>query len=169
MGWGIVAKPRKMRSMAPIAPPARRKGLPWWAILLIVFSVLALLAGLVIGGAVWWFASNKDRLVSEGKQSISDAYAYAGSHDQSDCVDEGLRKLDACSGIMCEAQTKVFTRTCIQVARKSPGFCESVPPNTEIIKTSRWLIDECARRGKSGNQRCTRLLQAVPEVCHSNP
>lgn len=151
--------------MAPHAPPAPKKGLPWWAILLIVFGVLALLGGLVIGGAVWWFASNKDRLIAEGKQSTEEGNAYAASHDRNACVDEGLRKLDACSGIMCEAQTKIFTSTCIQSAAPMPTFCNGVPPSTEIVKTSRWLIDECARRGKPGNQRCTRLLQVVPEMC----
>ncbi len=150
--------------MSPGQPP-KKKGLPWWATLLIIFAVLALLGGLLIGGAVWWIAANKDRILAESKQSVTDGMAYAANNDQSACVAEGLRKLDGCPGIMCEAQIKVFAATCVRQAKKTPGFCNGVPDATEILKTSRWIMEECSRRGKPGNQRCTRLVQVVPEAC----
>lgn len=143
-----------------------KKGLPWWAILLLVCGILALLGGLAIGGAVWWFAANKDRIIADGKQSVTGAQQFAMQHDQNACVGEALRKVEACSGIMCEAQTKVFAGTCISMARPTPGFCTNVPASNEILKTSTWVVAECGRRGKPNDQRCTRLVQAVPEACH---
>lgn len=148
------------------APP--KKKMPWWAGLLIAFGVLALLGLAVVGGVTWWFMSNKDRIVSESKDTMAEAQAYAASHDQNACVDEGLRKVAKCDGFVCEAQTKIFTTMCLQEAQRTPGFCDDVPPPSEIMKTSRWVVAECERRGKPGNQRCSRLVQAVPEVCQSS-
>ena len=138
----------------------------WWLVILVVFGILSVLGIAVIGGVVWWFSANKDRLVGEGKTAMAEGSAFAADHDQSACVDEGLRKVSGCDGIMCEATSKIFMKTCVDQAKPTSGFCEGVPPRNEIMKTSRWIIAECQRRGrKSDDQRCQRLLQAVPESC----
>jgi hypothetical protein len=147
--------------------PLPKKKLPWWAGLLIVFGVLMLFAGLVIGGIVWWFVSNKDRLVAESEESTSEAVAFADSHDQNACVDEAIRRLSSCHGLLCETQAKVFLTTCLEEAQETPGFCDGVPRSSEIVKATLWLSDECKRRGKPNNQRCSRLLQAVTQECGS--
>jgi hypothetical protein len=143
-----------------------KKKTRWWVWLLLVFGVLTILGIAVIGGIVWWFSANKDRLIAEGKSANEEAATFAASHDQSACVDEGLRKVMPCDGIMCEATTKVFTEHCITQATPTPGFCDGVPAMGEIMNTSRWVVAECQRRGKPNNQRCQRLVQAVPEACH---
>ncbi len=146
------------------APP--KKKMPWWAVLLIIFGVFALIGLVVIGGIVWWVASNKDRIVADSKETVSQAQEYAATHDQNACVEEGLRKIEKCGGLMCEVNAQNFTLMCIQHAETTPGFCEGVPAPSEIMKTSSWVTDECRRRGKKGtDQRCTRMLQAVPQVC----
>jgi len=144
-----------------------KKKLPWWAILLIAFGVLSLIGVAAIGAVVWWAASNKDRILAEGKETMQEAQAYAQTHEQHECVDEGLRRLAKCSGIMCEANTKVFVSACIQQAESTAGFCDGVPPKGKILETSRWCVAECQRRGRGNDQRCARLVQAVPEACHA--
>jgi hypothetical protein len=136
---------------------------------LAVLGVLVLCCGILVGGIVWWAAKNKDRLASEGKKVMVEAEAYAASHNQNDCVEEGLRRVDACSGFVCEGMAKVFTSTCVKKAQKVEGFCDGVPPKSEIIKTSLWIVEECDRRGKTGSQQCNRLMQEVPEACHAEP
>ncbi|MBX3202497.1 MAG: hypothetical protein KF850_13060 [Labilithrix sp.] len=147
-------------------PPPKKKAMPWWAILLIAFGALAFLGLLAIGGVVWWVSANKDRLIAVGREGSREAEAFARDHDQSECVDEGIRKVASCDGVLCEAQMKIFTTTCIRDARRTPGFCDDVPRMHDIVNTSRWVLDECSRRGKPNNSRCTRLVQAVPEACH---
>lgn len=150
-----------------MTPPSRpKKKLPWWAIMLIVLGVLMVLGGLAIGGTAWWFISNKDRIVAESAKSVADGKEFAATNEQSSCVREGLRKLDSCSGMICEAQTQIFTTACIQRASRTPGFCDGVPPESEILKASFWVTGECERLGKVGNQRCARLLKVVPKLCH---
>jgi hypothetical protein len=36
------------------------------------------------------------------------------------------------------------------------------------MNTSRWVVAECQRRGRPNNQRCQRLVQAVPESCRKS-
>ncbi len=145
----------------------QKKKLPWWAILLIVFGVLSLIGVAVIGGIVWWISANKDRILAEGTEAMAEAHDFAQTHDQNGCVDEGLRKASRCDGLMCETNARVFTSQCIREAERTPGFCDDVPEPTAVMKMSRWATAECKRRGKSGNQRCARVVQAVPDACHT--
>ena len=145
----------------------KKKKLPWWAILLIVFGVLSLIGVAVIGGIVWWISANKDRIVAEGREAMNEADAFAQTHDQNGCVDEGLRKAAMCGGLMCETNARVFASRCIREAESTPGFCDGVPEPTAVMQMSRWATAECKRRGKSGNQKCARLVQAVPDGCHA--
>ena len=147
------------------APPPKKTR--WWLVLLVVLGVAVLGIGLVVGGIVWWVHANKDRLVAMGREAETSAAEFAASHDQDACVGEGLKKTDACDGIMCEAQTKIFLEKCIQRATPTPGFCEDVPPSSEIMKTVSWVQEQCRRRGRpADDQRCTRLMQGIPPACH---
>ncbi len=147
--------------------PPQKKATPWWVVVLVIFGLLALLGVLAVGGAVWWFSANKDKFVAIAKEADESSTAFASGHDQNDCVTEGLRKNDACDGIMCGAGAKVFTQRCIAKATPVAGFCDGVPPQGEIMATVRWVQDQCTKRGRrADDQKCTQLLQAVPEACH---
>jgi hypothetical protein len=139
----------------------------WWVWVLVMFGVLLFLGAIFVGAIVWWVSANKDRLLAEGKQTMAEAEAYAADHDQRACVDEGLRRLDVCDGLVCESKAKVFVSTCIKKAQATAGFCEGVPAKSQIIDTSLWVIDECVRQGRqSDDSSCHRFMQALPEACH---
>jgi hypothetical protein len=36
------------------------------------------------------------------------------NHNQNDCVEEGLCRVGACSGFVCEGMVKVFTSSCLK-------------------------------------------------------
>jgi hypothetical protein len=141
----------------------------WWVVALAIGGVLMLCVALVVGGFVWWLSENRGRLREAGKQAQAEAEVYAANHDQNECMEEGLRKLSECGGIalVCEGVTKAFTVACLQNARKVEGFCEGVPPKSEIIQTSLWVISSCERWGRQpDDQKCHRFMQGVPEACH---
>lgn len=147
---------------------SEKKKTRWWVVLLVAFGVIALIGILGVVGVVWWFSANKDRLLAAGKEGTAEAATYAASHDQSACVDEGLRRVAMCDGIMCEAKEKIFTTACVQNATPSTGFCDNVPPANAIMEVARWSVDECERRRQSArDQRCHRLVQAVPAACEA--
>ncbi|MBX3228762.1 MAG: hypothetical protein KIT84_39885 [Labilithrix sp.] len=142
-----------------------KRGMPWWGILLICFGAFVLVCAAGVGAVIWWVSSNKDRLAADGKKAMEEAQAFAAEHDQNECVDEGLRRADLCDGLMCETMARLFTKSCLTSASKSATLCDDVPKHGEIMATAEWLTAECKRRGRDGNQRCTRVLQSVPETC----
>jgi hypothetical protein len=139
----------------------------WWLVLLLLFGGVFVLAGLVIGGAAWWLRENRERLVEQGKEATAEGRTYAATHDQDGCVDEGLRQLKARSGFLGEAEAKIFLKSCLAHASKSPRFCSGVPRHGAVLDEALWLTGECERRHRP-EQSCTRVLQAIPEVC-TNP
>jgi hypothetical protein len=142
-------------------------GTPWWLILLLVFGGLFLAGGLAIGGFVWWLHSNKERLAESGKKAIESGRSFGATHDQAQCVDEGLRRLSAKSGIVGEAEAKLFLKECVLHAQKDAAFCTGVPRHDDILKAALWATHECERRGRSQQQSCGRVMQAVAEACEA--
>ena len=140
----------------------------WGRVVLIGCGSIVVLAIVVVGIGAYWFSSNKDRLVAMGKQASLEAAAFAASHSQDDCVDEGLKKIDACDGILCEGGAKAFTDMCIHEASPTPGLCDGVPAPTEILKAARWIQGQCGKHGRGqGDPKCSRLVQSVVTACQS--
>jgi hypothetical protein len=142
----------------PGAPPKPSR--PWWQ-----FALLGC-GGLLLLGVVYWFNQNKDKLVSMGKEANESAAAFAAGHTQSDCVDEALRKVDACDGILCESGQGLFVTGCLRQATPVQGFCDGVPAPGQIMDTATWVREQCVRRNRPNDQRCARLMQHVPKSCH---
>jgi hypothetical protein len=152
-------------AMAPSALPPKKTTNPW-LIVFICFGIVGLVVVAAIGGVVWWLSANKERLAGMGQEAETAARAYGKDHDQDACVGEGLRKIDRCDGIMCQASAKIFTERCIAYAQPTAGFCDGVPPVGEIIKTAGYCQDQCRKRGRlPDDQRCSQIMQAVAPAC----
>lgn len=144
---------------------------------LIVTSVVlgVLLVVCVVCGASGWarFQVWADSARAEGERTTAEADQFAAGRDQSACLDEGLRRDDACgqNAVMCEAQVGVFTQRCLDQAAPVVGFCTGVPPTTEIMQSVRWGIERCTALGREGSQPCGRLMQTVQRHCeaHATP
>ncbi len=146
--------------------------MPTWLKLVLAFLGIGLLGGgLVIGGFVWWVSANKDDLAREGKAAMAEGTEYGQTHTKDECVDEGLRRLDACGsvGFVCEATNKMRMEACIRAsaAGTRPGrdVCADTPGRDDIMKSAMWANEECRRRGRAGSQPCGRLMQGIQEVC----
>ena len=141
--------------------------MPTWLKIVLAFVGIGLVGGgLVIGGFVWWVSANKDDLAREGKAAMTEGTEYGRTHTKGECVDEGLRRLDACGsvGFVCEATNKMRMQACVRASTQG-DVCEGVPGRDEIMKGAMWASDECRRRGRAGSQPCGRLMQGVQEVC----
>ncbi len=134
---------------------------------LIFLTVMVL--GCVIFGIVsasWvqeWFGG----LAEQGEQATAEARNFAATHDQDACVVEGLRRAEPCAEgeLMCEVTAGVFLQSCLDLATPVSGFCDAVPPQTEIMRSAQWAIETCNARGHAGSQRCGRLAQAIQRHC----
>ncbi len=139
----------------------------WLKVVLVVLAVGLMLCGVCSAGAYWWFNQNKDRLKDVGDRAKGEGSAFAYEHDAEECVDEGLRRLQERSGIVDQAEHKLFLEACLEKAKRPDAFCAGVPPRSELVQSATWAIDRCLAKGRPQDQDCARLMQAVQEACRS--
>ena len=137
----------------------------WLKVVLVVLGVVVLLCGLSSAGAWWWFNQNKDKLKGMGDRAKAEGAAFAYEHDAEECVDEGLRRLSERSGIVDQAEHKLFLKACLEKAKRSEAFCGGVPPRGELVQSATWAVERCVAKGRAEDQDCGRLMQAVAEAC----
>jgi len=138
----------------------------WLKIILIVIGVIVLiLVGFGVMGYVY-FSQHRAEWMKAGTAAKQEGEAFAATHDASQCVDEGIKRLSSCSGLTCEIGARTFLGTCMtKAANAPPQFCSGVPRRSEIIRSAKWRIEECGRRGQPNNQACGRLMQEVQLYC----
>lgn len=137
----------------------------WLKVVLGILSVVVLLCLLSSAGAYWWFNENKDKLKGVGERAKAQGSAFAYEHDAQECVDEALRRLSARSGIVDQAEHKLFLKACLEKAKRPDAFCAGVPPRGELVQSATWAVGQCVARGRAEDQDCGRLMQAVAEAC----
>lgn len=118
----------------------------------------------VVGGGVW-LKKNEAKLREMGERAIAGGHAHGKGTDSAGCLDETLSRLDQSKGIMEETQLKIFLKECLAAAEPTEGFCDGVPPPGEIMKTVSWVTSTCKAEGRGGEQRCTRVVQAIQDHC----
>src|SRR6266496_61646 len=122
----------------------------WLKIVLILIGVFVLiLIGFGVFGYVY-FNQHKDEWMKAGAAAKQEGEAFAVGKDGSQCVDEGLKRLSACGGLSCEITARAFVQSCMTKAAPAPQLCTDVPKRSEIIRSAKWAINECGRRGLAG-------------------
>ena len=139
----------------------------WLKVVLIVLGVFFVLCLASSGAAFWWFSENKEKLKGVAERAKSEGAAFAYEHDAEECVDEALRRLEGHRGIVEQAEHKLFLKACLDKAQRPAPFCEGVPPRSELMRSASWAVDRCNAKGKTGDQECARLMQAVQEACQA--
>lgn len=137
----------------------------WLKVLLIVaLIVILLIVGVVVAGGFWWMR-NKDALVSRAKEVVSEGQDFGSSTDNQGCVDESLSRYKKEPGFTNAISTAIFMRTCLDTSKSTPGFCDSVPKETEFIKSGKWRAEQCRNYGLAGDSYCQNLFQPIQQYC----
>lgn len=138
-------------------------------VLKVIFAIAGIffLLGIVcvVGGSLW-FKKNKGKLLEMGERASAGGRAHGESTDSEGCLDEALTRLDSSKGMMEEVELKIFLKECLAAAEETEGFCDGVPPPGEIMKTVTWVTSTCKEKGRGGEQRCTRVVQAIQDHCN---
>jgi hypothetical protein len=136
--------------------------------ILLIMGVAALVLGVIaITAVVLWFRSNADELRAGGTAAMEEGQKFGAGKTADACIKEALTRGDTCgsTGFMCEVKQKLFLQQCLGSSEIPAGFCDGVPPKSEILSSTSWLLKKCAGYGRGDDQRCGRLLQAVTEHC----
>ena len=131
-------------------------------VFLLVFG-LCVVVSAIAAPYVWRGVKRlKQPIASEFKRIDDDASTFAADHEQLDCAPEAFRRLDACDGIWCQAQTPIFTQQCLKRARTSPTLCDQMPDS--LVGAALWPAKQC-REIQADPEVCRRILLEVMKAC----
>jgi len=144
--------------------------MPGWlkALLIVAIIIVLLVVGVVVGGVVWW-GRNKDKLVGRMKEVATEGRDFGRSTDNQGCVDESVARYKKEPGLTTVISTSIFTRTCLDASRPTPGFCTDIPKATEFLKSAEWRKSQCNRVDLASDSYCAQLFQPVQEFCEKGP
>ena len=140
--------------------------MPTWMKVLLIGGVL--LVVLIVGAAVAIFLlarSYGPGLVEAGKQTYGEGVEYGRRTDNEGCLNESVARQARAEGFTDLIKNNVFMRACLEASRPTPGFCDTVPRQTEFMKSIAWRTQQCQRYGLSQEQQCSQLFGQVQQFC----
>lgn len=136
-----------------------------WIIVLSIIGGLFLLAIIAVGGIVYWFSQNKDRIVHSLEQRGKEAKEFAAKTNNEGCLNEALTRHKRDKSITGQISTTIFLNICLQESQPSPGFCDGVLQNNEVTRSTSWKVKKCSDSGLQNDQGCQQILDVVQEYC----
>jgi hypothetical protein len=96
---------------------------------------------------------------------VAEGQDFGSSTDNQGCVDQSISRYKKEPGFSTAISTGIFMRTCLDASKSTPGFCDSVPKETEFIKSGKWRAEQCRNYGLAGDSYCQNLFQPVQQFC----
>jgi hypothetical protein len=136
------------------------------AIVLSIIGGLFLLGLIAVAGVVYWVYQNKDRLVQSAEQIGKEAKEFGAKAGNDGCLKEALARHKRDNSFTGQISTQGFLLVCLQASEPSPGFCDGVPQQDEIMASANWRLKKCSDAGMHKDQSCQRLFGVVQSYCH---
>ena len=133
---------------------------------LLIMGGLVFVFCLVGAGLLWyWWSHNGRELLEQGQSSIAAGQATGAGTDQQGCLDGALAKLPENTRFSAQLSNTLFLSGCLPAAQPTPGFCDGVPPNGEVMNSVRWRLEKCKDRPQPESQPCGQLYGEVQKFC----
>lgn len=128
-----------------------------------IVAIALLFVTMVVGGYWYWLTQNRASL----KQSQAEGLVYGKQTNDQDCWDVALKRQKQVQGYLGSVQNNSFLLACLAAAANPPKFCEGVPFPGEIIDSTRWTLERCARPEMQalGKSDCKELLTTLQTYC----
>ena len=147
--------------------------MPTWLKFVLVIVGLLFVLGLLGGIGIWWAMAKLENTFSamedELPQIAEEGVAFGQSHDQDQCIDEGLKRAALCGQIDvgCIVKANMFGASCLDAAVPDPTLCADVPSAGDSpFKMGEWAQAECKARGYGDSTQCVQYLQmSVVDYC----
>ena len=140
--------------------------MPTWMKVLLVVGVLlvVLIVGALVAG---YFVVSRygPGLVEAGRQTFEEGAEYGQRTDNEGCLNEAAARQARVEGFTDMVRNGIFMQTCLEASRPTPGFCDGVPRQMEIMKGVAWQQQQCQRFGLRPEQQCGQLFQGVQRFC----
>jgi hypothetical protein len=140
--------------------------MPTWAKVMIVIVVVVMVLGIAAVVASFLIVRRYGpELVQENKQAMTEGQEYGRRTDDVGCLNEAVARQAHITGFRDMLKNNFFMRSCLEVARPTPGFCEGVPGRLEFTKSIGWQAQQCKRYGLGPEQQCSQFFQQVQQYC----
>lgn len=132
----------------------------WKIVLAIVISWVLLLLG-VIGYRLYWITQHSEEFTVAGTE-------FGKARDNAACLQEALvrYKQDRSWGGAFAART--FLEDCLEASHPTPGFCDNVPREKDVMKMFSWISKQCSDAGLAGGNDCRKFFGIVQEYCEKS-
>jgi hypothetical protein len=137
----------------------------WMKVLLVVGGLLVVLLVLAVVGTFFVVRRYGPGLVESGKQTFTEGVEYGQRTDNEGCLNEAAARQARVEGFTDMVRNGIFMQSCLEVSRPTPGFCDGVPRQLEIMKGVTWQHQQCKRFGLKPEQQCGQLFQGVQRFC----
>ena len=139
-----------------------RRSMKW----LLSVCLLVLLFGAGVSVLTWRFvSSNKDAWLNRGTEALAEGERAGRDLDERACVETAIARLKDDASFGTGLGARLWLSGCLNTSRHTDGFCDKVPPPTEIMKTIEWSASACLRYGLGNNSGCTGLMQQTQKHC----
>lgn len=130
--------------------------------LIIVICMLVFVVA-TIGGYWYWLTQNRAGF----QQSQAEGLAFGKQTDDNGCWQTALQRQKQVQDYKGTVQNNSFLLACLAAATNPPQFCEGVPMPGEIIDSTRWTLERCARPEMQALSKsdCKGLLATLQTYC----
>jgi hypothetical protein len=132
---------------------------------LIIGGVLLFLAGAAVVAAYTWWQTKGAAVVA----TLGEGSRFGKGKSRQDCVTEAVLRLKRGSsliGFTEEIKGELFLEECLRVASPVAGFCDGIPPKSDVDKTTAWRDETARRYGLEGNLR-RGLVAEIQDFCNA--
>lgn len=137
-------------------------------IVLGVLGGLATVFLIVVAIGVYWFmTSGKEyfkQVMDSAERHIEAGQEVGKQTDEAGCLKAGIERVKQANSISTTLATQFFLRGCLDSAKPTPGFCDDVPPESEMMKSIQWQIKKSGELGVD-NDNGRQILKAIQSHC----
>lgn len=137
----------------------------WLKVVLIISGLVVVLILVSLVAGVYMLKRYGPEMVEAGKQTFTEGEEYGRRTDNEGCLNEAVARHNRADGFADMIKTNLFLRVCLGSSRPTPGFCDTVPRQIEIMKSVQWQAQQCSRYGLKTEKQCGQLFQQVQQFC----
>jgi hypothetical protein len=127
-------------------------------------SIVALGVIVVVGIALY-LKSHGSEIIAEGQAMRQQGFEAGAKLGDGACVDAALGRMGTSPGFGEALDSRLWLDGCLEASDPGAAICAGVPPETEIMKSVNWRLEECQARGRPNDNACSNLLASVQSYC----
>jgi hypothetical protein len=141
----------------------------WLKVTLVVVGLVVVLFVAAIIAGVYAVRRYGPELVEAGKQTVAEGEEYGRRTDNEGCLNEAVARQARAEGFRDMLKNSIFTRSCLEASRPTPGFCDAVPRQVEFMKAISWQMQQCKQLRPAAREAVHTTLPTGAAVLRAAP